>query len=69
MQEHAPGAGPANRKKNYFVDKAILGEGTFATVKRAVHRQTGQAVALKIIYKNRLMLKEVCATLTCGIIK
>ena len=49
----------ANRKKNYFVDKTILGEGTFATVKRAVNRQTGEAFAFKIIQKNRLMLKEV----------
>ena len=46
-------------KKHYSIDKKILGEGKFATVRRAVHRQTGQAVAVKTIFKDRIRKNKV----------
>ena len=41
-------------KKDYDIEKKIIGEGKFATVRRAVHRQTGQQVAVKTIFKDRV---------------
>jgi hypothetical protein len=41
-------------KKNYEIDKEPIGKGQFATVKRAVHRQTGKEYAVKTIYKEKL---------------
>jgi serine/threonine protein kinase len=41
-------------KKVYEIDKKVIGKGQFATVRRAVHRQTGQEVAVKKIHKDRL---------------
>ena len=40
--------------KVYNVDKKVIGEGTFAKVRRATHRQTGEVVAVKTIYKDRI---------------
>jgi len=36
----------------------VLGKGAFGVVRRAVHKQTGQAVACKSISKSRLVCKE-----------
>jgi serine/threonine protein kinase len=46
-------------KKDYEIEKKILGEGKFATVRRAVHRQTGQEVAVKTIFKERVKKNKV----------
>ncbi len=41
-------------KRVYEIDKEVIGSGKFATVRRAKHRQTGEEVAVKTIYKDRL---------------
>ena len=41
-------------KKVYNVERHVIGEGSFAKVRRATHRQTGEAVAVKIVYKDRI---------------
>jgi serine/threonine protein kinase len=46
-------------KKDYDIEKKILGEGKFATVRKAVNRQTGQQVAVKTIFKDRIKKNKV----------
>jgi serine/threonine protein kinase len=41
-------------KADYALSNEVLGEGKFAVVKRATHRQTGEDVAVKIIFKQRI---------------
>ncbi len=41
-------------KADYAVSNEVLGEGKFAIVKKATHRQTGEEVAVKIIFKQRI---------------
>jgi hypothetical protein len=41
-------------KADYAVSNEVLGEGKFAVVKKAIHRQTGEEVAVKIIFKQRI---------------
>ena len=41
-----------------FIIKQIIGEGTFATVRLAINRQTGEKVAIKIIEKNKISHEE-----------
>ena len=41
-----------------FVIKQVIGEGTFATVRLAVNKQTGEKVAIKIMDKNKIIQKE-----------
>jgi serine/threonine protein kinase len=41
-------------KADYAVSNEVLGEGKFAIVKKATHRQTGEEVAVKIIFKERI---------------
>ena len=36
-----------------------LGEGSFGTVKLAVHRMTGQQVALKVIARKKLISRDM----------
>ena len=41
-----------------FIIRQIIGEGTFATVRLAINRQTGEKVAIKIIEKNKISHEE-----------
>ena len=41
-----------------FIIKQVIGEGTFATVRLAVNKQTGEQVAIKIMEKNKIVQKE-----------
>ena len=51
-------------KKNYEIDKKEIGKGQFATVRRGVHRKTGQVIEspwnesnfFKTILRFRFML-------------
>jgi serine/threonine protein kinase len=52
-------------KKDYDIEKKILGEGKFATVRRASNRQTGQLVAVKTIFKDRIKKNKVCGQEIC----
>ena len=42
----------------HFIIKQIIGEGTFATVRLAVNKQTGMQVAIKIMEKNKIVEKR-----------
>lgn len=44
---------------DYYVIKEKLGSGSFATVKRAISKETNQEVAVKIIKKKKLSTKEL----------
>ena len=46
-------------KKVYDIEKQVIGEGTFAKVRRATHRQTGDIVAIKTVYKDRIKSHKV----------
>ena len=41
-----------------FIIKQVIGEGTFATVRLAINKQTGEEVAIKIMEKSRIVQKE-----------
>jgi len=41
-----------------FIIKQVIGEGTFATVRLAVNKQTGEQVAIKIMEKNKIVQNE-----------
>ena len=41
-----------------FVIKQVIGEGTFATVRLAVNKQTGEEVAIKIMEKSKIIQME-----------
>ena len=41
-----------------FIIKQVIGEGTFATVRLAINKQTGEQVAIKIMEKSRIAQKE-----------
>ena len=41
-----------------FIIKQVIGEGTFATVRLAINKQTGEQVAIKIMEKSRIVQKE-----------
>ena len=48
-----------NKKKICdFIIKQVIGEGTFATVRLAINKQTGEEVAIKIMEKSRIVQKE-----------
>ncbi|KAI8335518.1 kinase-like domain-containing protein [Chlamydoabsidia padenii] len=49
---------PPDLERQYKVTKKILGKGSFAVVKECVHRQSGQAYALKIIQRKDIAGKE-----------
>ena len=49
---------PEKRVGMYDIVK-VLGEGSFGKVKLAVHRITGQQVALKIITRKKLVSKDM----------
>ena len=41
-----------------FIIKQVIGEGTFATVRLAVNKQTGEQVAIKIMEKSKIVQAE-----------
>jgi hypothetical protein len=41
-------------KKDYEIDTKAIGQGQFATVRRAVRRETEKEYAIKTIYKENL---------------
>jgi serine/threonine protein kinase len=41
-----------------FIIKQIIGEGTFATVRLAINKQTGEQVALKIMDINKIQKED-----------
>lgn len=43
--------------KKYSISDSIVGQGAFATVKKAVERSTGKTFAVKIIHKRKVMDK------------
>jgi 5'-AMP-activated protein kinase catalytic alpha subunit len=51
---------PEQKKKIMcdFIIKEVIGEGTFATVRLAINKQTGQKVAIKIMEKNKIVHQE-----------
>ena len=51
---------PEKKKKIIcdFIIKQVIGEGTFATVRLAINKQTGEEVAIKIMEKSRIVQKE-----------
>ena len=38
-----------------FIIKQVIGEGTFATVRLAINKQTGEQVAIKIMEKSKIV--------------
>ena len=42
-----------------FIIKQIIGEGTFATVRLAINRQTGEKVAIKIMDQEQILSDEL----------
>ena len=51
---------PAQKEKIMcdFIIKQVIGEGTFATVRLAINKQTGEKVAIKIMEKNKIIQNE-----------
>jgi carbon catabolite-derepressing protein kinase len=51
----APGTPQSSRViDGYRIEKELLGVGTWAEVRRAIHATTGKRVAVKMILKSRL---------------
>lgn len=59
--QHHPGRPlqPGQQRFGQYVIISTLGEGSFGKVKLAVHQQTGQKVALKIISRRKLINKDM----------
>ncbi|KAF3005576.1 hypothetical protein G7054_g989 [Neopestalotiopsis clavispora] len=64
--DHASAAAPTHREKGKTEQRVgqyniirTLGEGSFGKVKLAVHRSTGQQVALKIISRKKLISRDM----------
>lgn len=45
---------PAGVHKDFIINKEIVGQGAFATVKKAIERATGKTYAVKIISKRKV---------------
>ena len=54
-----PAGGRPNQRIGQYSIKKTLGEGSFGKVKLAVHRVTGQEVALKIISRKKLISRDM----------
>ncbi|KAL8802673.1 MAG: hypothetical protein Q9223_006519 [Gallowayella weberi] len=54
-----PTAGRAGQRLGHYTVKKTLGEGSFGKVKLAVHRISGQEVALKIISRKKLISRDM----------
>ena len=44
--------------KQFYKIKGVLGKGSFATVRRAKHRETGKEVAVKIMSKRKMKQED-----------
>ncbi|KAI4160197.1 MAG: hypothetical protein LQ342_005909 [Letrouitia transgressa] len=54
-----PSGGRPNQRLGHYDIKKTLGEGSFGKVKLAVHRISGQEVALKIISRKKLISRDM----------
>lgn len=54
-----PTGGRAGQRLGHYQVKKTLGEGSFGKVKLAVHRISGQEVALKIISRKKLISRDM----------
>lgn len=54
-----PTGGRAGQRIGQYAVKRTLGEGSFGKVKLAVHRVSGQEVALKIISRKKLVSRDM----------
>lgn len=54
-----PAEGRAGQRIGQYSIKRTLGEGSFGKVKLAVHRVSGQEVALKIISRKKLISRDM----------
>ena len=54
-----PTGGRAGQRLGHYTVKKTLGEGSFGKVKLAVHRISGQEVALKIISRKKLISRDM----------
>lgn len=54
-----PTSGKAGQRLGHYHVKRTLGEGSFGKVKLAVHRISGQEVALKIISRKKLISRDM----------
>ena len=54
-----PSSGRAGQRIGQYALKRTLGEGSFGKVKLAVHRVSGQEVALKIISRKKLISRDM----------
>ena len=54
-----PTEGRAGQRIGQYSVKKTLGEGSFGKVKLAVHRVSGQEVALKIISRKKLISRDM----------
>ena len=54
-----PSEGRAGQRIGQYSIKRTLGEGSFGKVKLAVHRVSGQEVALKIISRKKLISRDM----------
>lgn len=59
VQRSAAPARKAEQRIGAYDIKGTLGEGSFGKVKLAVHRVTGQQVALKIIARKKLISRDM----------
>ena len=57
--EQPPMPGRAGQRIGQYAVKKTLGEGSFGKVKLAVHRVSGQEVALKIISRKKLISRDM----------
>ena len=58
-RHHSAPAQKAEQRIGAYDIKRTLGEGSFGKVKLAVHRVTGQQVALKIIARKKLISRDM----------
>ena len=54
-----PSGGRVGQRIGQYAVKRTLGEGSFGKVKLAVHRVSGQEVALKIISRKKLISRDM----------
>ena len=61
--EHADTSGYRNIKITYKIESTI-GKGSFATVKKAKHRDSGTRVAVKVLSKKKMSEEDKLAMQT-----
>lgn len=50
---------PPQLSKDFAIDLSVLGEGAYAAVRRLRHRETGELVALKVVEKHPLLIRNM----------